>query len=68
MSEFQKSAFVVRQTDTQIDDLPAGWRQALERSRKDLAEGRFVDAAASQEAARKDFEEFFSPPAAARKL
>ena len=43
--------------------LPPGWRQALERSKKDLAEGKILSFLASQDAAEKDFEDAFAADA-----
>jgi hypothetical protein len=56
MSEFLRAEILARGSVQRSDALPAGWKQALERSKRDLAEGKIVDFFASQDSAEKDFE------------
>lgn len=60
MSKFLRTGSLAGAGVHSSDTLPAGWKQALERSKKDLAEGKIVDFFDSQDAAEKDFEEFFA--------
>ena len=63
MSEFLRAGVLPRGSVQRSDTLPAGWKQALERSKNDLAEGKIIDFFASQDAAERDFEEFFAADA-----
>lgn len=42
------------------DALPSGWKQALERSKNDLADGNIIDFFESQDAAERDFDVSFA--------